>query len=223
MREIVDDLQRVVPIPVMALQHSSDGYAEAKEELLTYCHENDITFPFYDYPYAWAEISPRPRSPSPDFTEIAPNFHLPQEEPPDCTEELQIYLNDVLTLGDNDALSTRKSEPLELEMLVPRQTGPETLRKYGPESLKKCALLLPKEILAGEHRMEISTDMSEVMNALAKDMKLAVTEEEADYLRNNISHCNQDRPVDFILSKVLPRPSNLMYSLKPGKLFCHLR
>jgi hypothetical protein len=130
----------------MALHPRPEGYAEAKEELLTYCHENDITFPFQDYPFAWPEVHPLSRSPSPSFAGITIHeFDPTLEEPPDCTVETRIYLNATIALRENECLvDIRKSEPLDLELLAPRQNGPDILRKYGPSSLKKGATLLPK-------------------------------------------------------------------------------
>jgi hypothetical protein len=193
----------------MALEPRPDGYAEAKEELLIYCDENEITFPYNEFPYAWAEVSPQPHSPSPEITEIAPQFNLPQQERLDCTEESKIYDDNVTIFSKQDVLNTRKSEPLGLEMLLPllpRKHGPDKLRPYGPESFKKCAHLLPKDFLAGENGMELSRDTSEVVNAFAKDSKLTVTEEDVDYLKSIISDYNQEKSLDLILSKVQHSP-----------------
>ena len=187
----------------MALHPRPEGYAEAKEGLLTYCHENDITFPFQDYSFAWPEV-PLTRSPSPSFAGIViHDFDPTLEEPPDCTEEIQVYLNTTLTLRENkDLVNTRKSESLDLELLAPHQNGPDTLRKYGPNSLKKCATLLPKYALHGEEGMEISKDTRDVDIAFEKDSKLTVTEEEAGFLKEIISRYNTHRSVEFIHSKV---------------------
>lgn len=205
----------------MALHPRSEGYAEAKEELLAYCDENSITFPFQDYPFAWPEGPPLSRSPSPNFAEIGRyEFDSTCEETPDCTEEIQVYLNTSLTLRkNNDLVNTRKSEPLDLELLVRRQNGPDELRKYGPNSLKKCATLLPKYVLYGEDGMEISKDTRDMDITLQKDSKLTVTEEEASFLREIISGCNTHRSVEFIHSKVQIFSSILTYSLKRKKLF----
>ena len=188
----------------MALHPRPEGYAEAKEELSTYCHENDITFPFQDYPFAWPEVPPPSRSPSPGFAGIISHeFDPTLEEPPDCTEEIQVYLNTTITLRDiTNLLNTRKFEPLDLELLAPRQNGPDTLRKYGPNSLKKCTALFPKYVLHGEEGMEISKDTRDVDIALEKDSKLTVTEEEAGFLKETISRYNNPRSVEFIHSKV---------------------
>ena len=95
-----------------------EGHAEAKEELLAYCYENEITFPFQDYPFAWVEGAPLSRSPSPSLAEISTREYDPNlEESPSCTEEIQTYLNTILTLREGaDLLNTRKSESLELEL-----------------------------------------------------------------------------------------------------------
>jgi len=197
----------------MALHPQPEGYAEGKEELLAYCYDNDITFPFQDYPFTWVEVTPPSRSPSPNLAEISAHEFEPNlEESPDCTEEIQTDLNNILTLReDSDLVNTRKSEPLDLEVLTPCQTGPDTLRKYGPNSLMKCATLLPKEVLCGEEGMEISKDTNDVVAAIGKDSKLTVTEEEAVFLTEIITRYNHERSVDIIHTKVpiFPSTTNL--------------
>lgn len=189
----------------MALHPRPEGYAEEKEELLKYCGENNITFPFQDYPFAWPEVRPLSRSISPDFGKIGPiEFDPTLEEPPHCTEELQVYLNTTLTVRENnDLVNTRKAERFDLELLTYRQKGPDTLRKYGPNSLKKCATLLPKYVLHGEDGMEISKDTRDVDVAFEKDSRLTVTEDDASFLKEIISRCNNHESVEFIHSKVL--------------------
>ena len=193
-----------VILRLMALQPRPEGYTQAKEELLTYCCENEITFPLQEYEYIWADTPPQSPG-APSFSDIANSeFDLPVEEPPYCPEDIQAYINDAFIHSgkEDDILDTRKLGSLCLDMLVPRPAGPDYLRKFGPKSLETCVPLLPKEVLYGEHGMDISTDTSQAANAFVKDSKLSVTQEQVGFLREFISGYSNNKSVDIILSKV---------------------
>jgi hypothetical protein len=186
----------------MALQQRSDDYDEAKERLLTYCQENDITSPFYDYPFEWPELEERPRSPTPELVGILPDVDS-FDESLDWTSGLEGCLNEKLVAEPEDLLDIRNYKPLEYEMLPPHpRIGPSVLRKFGPNSLEKIAPLLHADVLLGEEGMDIPTDTRELLKAFENDSKILATKEQADFLKDVIFRYDHEDSVDLIHSNV---------------------
>jgi hypothetical protein len=200
----------------MALQQRPPGYAEAREELLAYCHENNIISSVLDYPFDWPDFIDRPESPEPDFYDIFTAVHFDLEESLDWNEEDQTYLDNVLTSKPKvDIYDTRETKPFRLELpLLHRRSGPEHLRKFGPDSLKKCAASLQTIPLHGDEGMDIPSDNTEVTRAIEKDGKITANQEQVDYLKDIIFRHTHDKCVDIILPKVSKACISLKASLR---------
>jgi hypothetical protein len=200
----------------MALQQRPPGYAEAREELLAYCHENNIISSILEYPFDWPDFIDRPESPEPDFSDIFTALNFDFEESLEWSEDDQTYLDNVLTSGLKvDIYDTRETNPFRLELpLLHRRSGPENLRKFGPDSLKKCAASLQAISLQGDDGMNIPSDNTEVARAIEKDGKITANQEQVEYLKDIILQYAHDKGVDIILPKVSKVRISLKISLQ---------
>lgn len=188
----------------MALQRRPDNYEDARERLLTYCREYNITHPFYDYPFEWVEPDDRQQSPPPELPGILPNVNVGYlDESLDWTSGVADCMCGKVAFELHDVLDIRDSKPFEYEMLPPHPfLGPNILRKFGPTSLKKVTPLLQADVLCGEESMDIPTDTSEVLKAFENDSKITATREQAGFLKDVIFTYNHEKSVDLIHSNV---------------------
>jgi len=189
----------------MSRQQTPEEEVDAKQQLRTYCAENQITSPFQDLPFEWVDAVSVPQSPPPSLIDAFPSLEPTFEDAPfDAETGLEDYLTTVLSLGNSgDVLVTRTWPKGALEFLTPFQQSEDAFRRFGPINLKKSTLFLPRETLKGERGMEISTDRSEFDAATTKDGRLAVTQEDAGFLKFIISEYTQPSQPDYILPKVL--------------------
>jgi hypothetical protein len=191
----------------MSRQRTPGEDFDAKQQLLTYCEENEIVHPFQDLPFEWVQAISVPDSPPPSLTDALSMTQLRFDDQPFNGESRpEDYLTQALTLGKGgDILELRTWPSTDLEFLTPFQHGEDAFRRYGPINLKKCALFVPKETLKGERGMEISNDRSELDQAIIKDSRLAATQEDAGFLKSIVSEHVKPTPPDIVLPKVLQK------------------
>jgi len=188
----------------MALEPRSPGYAQARQELLEYCRENHVAFPHQEYPFDWPDCIPRASSPSSDIAHCFISSQLNPEEPESLVEPDSEYLNRVLNIHDpgieiNDIQQTK---PFQFELpLLHEDAGTDNFRKYGPDTLARCTAVLSRIPLLGENGLELPRDQDMVKEAIAKDSKLSVTQEQAQFLKDTISQ-TKIQSLDIILPKV---------------------
>lgn len=208
----------------MALQQRPYGYAEAREELISYCHENNITSSILEYPFDWPEFIDRPDSPDPDFTDIFPASNFNFEESFDWNEDDQTYLDNILSQEKQvDIYDTRETKQFRLELpLLHHRSGPETLRKFGPDSLKKCAAPIQTISLQGNEGLDIPLDNTEVVRAFERDSKLTANRETVEYLKDVILRYTNNKGVDIILPTVPAVYASLISSRSGRRLYFHL-
>lgn len=190
----------------MALEPRSPGYAQAREELLEYCRENNVAFPHQEYPFDWPDCIPRALSPSPDIADCFVSSQLNPEEPEGLIELDSEYLNRIVTIHDpgieiNDIQRT-KAFQFELPLLH-EDAGTDNFGKYGPDTLPRCTAFLSRTPLLGENGLEFPKEQDMVKEAIAKDSKLSVTQEQAQFLKDAISQ-TKIQCLDIILPKVCP-------------------
>jgi hypothetical protein len=193
----------------MSRQQTPEEDDDPKEQLLAYCTENEITFPFQDLPFEWVDPIPLPPSPPPDLRSALPS-HRGTFEKEECAAETGIeeYLAEIRRIGDDPDIYATRDATHGLELLTPFQPGKDAFRRYGPINLKKSALNLPKETLKGERGMEISNDQSEFDFAVARDCLFTATQEDANFLRSIVTECNQPQLPDVVLPKVMSQSEN---------------
>ena len=189
----------------MSRQQTPEEEFDAKQQLLTYCAENQIASPFQDLPFEWVTSVSVPQSPPPSLIDAFPTPEPTFEDAPfDAETGLADYLGTVLSLGNGEDVHATRTWPTSaLEFLTPFQHGEDAFRRFGPVNLKNSALFLPTETPKGERGMEISADRSEFDAAITKDGRLAATQEDAWFLKFIISENTQPAQSDHILPKVL--------------------
>src|SRR6202011_4810709 len=171
----------------MALEQRSAGYAKGRAALLAYCRENDIFRSIHEYAFEWPSRDSCEPSPPPDLNDVLPSFDPLEDE---LVSETRLDIHPDVVPFKDDIYDTGRTHHLRLEMpLLNYGTGwaHDALRQFGPDPLMKTAASIPPELIDDEEGgMVIPRETSEYSRMLERDMKITVTQDQANHLQDSI-------------------------------------